>query len=155
MINVNTLCTAFNAGPNRYIDLKKWCTDKSSLLHHSSLMSCLSWFKLDRKCNLAAGFCAVHNNPTVAKTWTLNRLGKTIWNYYWHFLSNVKNIRKPLVKPATGWGRRHVSAMYTCGMWQTVRSKLLRIHCALYNLTAFYEDDLCTNLDKLLIGKHR
>ena len=108
--------------------------------HYTSLISLtsfLSWFKLDRKCNLAAGFCAVHNNPTVAKTWTLNRLGKSIWSYYWHFLSNLKNTRKPLVKPATGWGRRHVSAMYgymyTCGVWQTARSKLLRIHCALYN----------------------
>ena len=103
-------------------------------------------------CNLAAGFCAVHNNPSVAKTWTLNRLGKSIWSYYWHFLSNLNNTRKTLVKPATGWGRRHVSAMYTCGVWQTARSKLLRIHCALY---AFCEDDLCTNLDKLLKGKHR
>ena len=65
-------------------------------------------------CNLAAGFCAVHNNPSVAKTWTLNRLGKSIWSYYWHFLSNLNNTRKTLVKPATGWGRRHVSAMYTC-----------------------------------------
>ena len=100
-----------------------------------SLTSFLSWFKLDRKCiynlyNLAAGFCAVHNNPSVAKTWTLNRLGKSIWSYYWHFLSNLNNTRKPLVKPATGWGRRHVSAMCTCGVWQTARSKLLRIHSA-------------------------
>ena len=93
-------------------------------------------------CNLAAGFCAVHNNPSVAKTWTLNRLGKSIWSYYWHFLSNLNNTRKTLVKPATGWGRRHVSVMYTCGVWQTARSKLLRIHCALY---AFCEDDLCTS----------
>ena len=104
-----------------------------------SLTSFLSWFKLDRKCNIAAGFCAVHNNPTVAKTWMLNTLGKTIWSYYWHFLSNVKNTRKPLVKWATGWGRRHVSAMYTCGhgsVWMTARSKLLRIHCALYNFNS-------------------
>ena len=94
-----------------------------------SLTSFLSWFKLDRKCicNLATGFCAVHNNPSVAKTWTLNRLGKSIWSYYWHFLSNLNNTRKPLVKPATGWGWRHFSAMYTCGVWQTARSKLLRI----------------------------
>ena len=49
-------------------------------------------------CNLAAGFCAVHNNPSVAKTWTLNRLGKSIWSYYWHFLSNLNNTRKTLVK---------------------------------------------------------
>ena len=124
-----------------------------------SLTSILSWFKLDRKCiyicNLAAGFCAVHNNPSVAKTWILNRLGKSIWSYYWHFLSNLNDTRKPLVKPATGWGRRHVSAMYTCGVWQTARSKLLRIHSRCTILTAFCEDDLCTNLDKLLKGKHR
>ena len=105
-----------------------------------SLTSFLSWFKLDRKCNRAAGFCAVHNNPAVAKTWTLDRLGKTIWSYYWHFLSNVKNTRKPLVKPATGWGRRHVSAMYTCGVWQTARSKLLRIHCTLYNFNSLLRE---------------
>ena len=124
------LYTTFNAEPNRYIDLKKMMHRQEQSI---SLTSFLSWFKLDRKCicNLAA----VHNNPSVAKTWTLNRLGKSIWSYYWHFLSNLNNTRKPwsLVKPATGWGRRHVSAMYTCGVWQTARSKLLRIHCTLYD----------------------
>ena len=133
MINVNTLYTMFNAEPNRYIDLKKMMYRQEQSI---SLTSFLWWFKLDGKCNLTAGFCAVHNNPTVAKTWTLNRLGESIWSYYWHFVSNLKNIRKPLVKPATGWGRRHVSAMYTCGVWQTARSKLLRIHCALYNFNS-------------------
>ena len=132
------LCTTFNAEPNRFINwFKKMMYRQEQSI---SLTSFLSWFKLDRKCiynvcNLAAGFCAVHNNPSVAKTWTLNRLGKSIWSYYWHFLSNLNNTRKTLVKPATGWGRRHVSAM-TCGVWQTARSKLLKIHCALYDFNS-------------------
>ena len=85
------LCTTFNAEPNRYIDLKKMMHRQEQSI---SLTSFLSWFKLDRKCiyNLAA----VHNNPSVAKTWTLNRLGKSIWSYYWHFLSNLNNTWKPL-----------------------------------------------------------
>ena len=38
VININTLCTTFNAEPNRYIGLKKMMhpqapADKSSLLH--------------------------------------------------------------------------------------------------------------------------
>ena len=135
VINVDTLCTTFNAEPNRHIDLKKkWCTDK--IEQSISQTSFLSWFKLDSKCNLAAGFCAVHNNPTVAKTWTLNRLGKSIWSYYWHFLSNLKNTWKPLVKPVTGWGGRHSFGDVLHGVWQTARSKLLRIHCALYNVNS-------------------
>ena len=134
MINVNTLYTMFNAEPNVQIHwLKKMMYRQEQSI---SLTSFLWWFKLDRKCNLTAGFCAVHNNPTVTKTWTLNRLGEIIWSYYWHFLSNLKNTQKPLVKPATGWGRRHRAAMYTCGVWQTARSKLLRIHCALYNFNS-------------------
>ena len=149
VINVNTLCTTFNAEPNRYVDLKKM------MYRHRqeqciSLTSFVSWFKLDRKCNLAAGFCAVHNNPTVAKTWTPNRLGKTIWSYYWHFLSNVKNTRKPLVKPATGWGRRkHVAS------GRQHEANVLEYNARCTILTAFYEDEICTNLDKLLKGKHR
>ena len=98
VINVNMLCTTFNAEPNKYIDLKKMMYRQEQSI---SLTSFLSWFKLDRKCiyicNLAAGFCAVHNNPSVAETWTLSRLGKSIWSYYWHFLSNLNNTRKPLV----------------------------------------------------------
>ena len=123
------LCTTFNAESNRYIDLKKMMYRQEQFI---SLTSLLSWFKLDRKCIYVIS-PQVSNNPSVAKTWTLNRLGKSIWSYYWHFLSNLNNTRKTLVKPATGWGRRHVSAMYTCGVWQTARSKLLRIHCALYD----------------------
>ena len=126
-----------------------------------SLTSFLSWFKLDRKCNLAAGFCAVHNNPTVAKTWTLNRLGKTIWNCYWHFLSNVKNTRKPLVKPHLWLNRPQAEAdvMFrrcthvACGRQYEANFLEYTARCTI--LTAFYEDDLCTILDKLLIGKHR
>ena len=32
-----------------------------------SLTSFLSWFKLDRKCNFATGFCAVHQKPNCGK----------------------------------------------------------------------------------------
>ena len=140
------LCTTFNAEPNRYTDLKKKYVPTRAVCSRGSisLTSFLSWFKLDRICicNLATGFCAVHNNPSVAKTWTLNRLGKSIWSYYWHFLSNLNNTRKPLVKPATDWGRQHEANF----LEYTARCTIL---------TAFCEDDLRTNLDKLLKGKHR
>ena len=34
-------------------------------------------------------------------------------------------------------------------------ANFLEYHARCTILTAFYEDDLCTNLDKLLKGKHR
>ena len=127
---------------------------KSSLL----LSSFLSWFKLDGTCNLAAYFCAVYNNPTVAKkkkSWSPNRLGKGIWSYYWHFPSNLNNARKSLVKPATSWGRRLISAMHIASCRQHKANFLEYTAWCTINSTPVYEDDLCIPLEELLQGKLR
>ena len=95
---------------------------------------------------------AIHDNPNVAKiTQLLNRLGKGIWSYYWHFLSNFNNARKPLVKQAASGGLCHVSEsamhMATCRQHNTNFLEYAA-WCKIY--TPVYMDDLCIHSDKLL-----
>ena len=45
-----------------------WLSNWVSGMTRRKMSLWVSWFKLDGKCNHATGFCAVHNNPNVAKT---------------------------------------------------------------------------------------
>ena len=81
------------------------------------------------------------------KKWSLNRLGKGIWSYYWHFPSNLNNTRKLL----WNWPQTEPDVMFR----RCTLSGRHCIHCMVYDLyTCFMVPTWSLFPGKVLSLKH-